>query len=407
MSNQTFLLVVAFVFSAFFSGVETALISARRIQIEVWKKKKKFGSKRALHTLRSPETYLVTTLVGNNIAMVAASSLMALYLEPYFSGLIITLITASILLVAGEIIPKSFARDKASSTLLWSSFILHFIYLLLFPFIFCITKFSQFLLEVMGIPKQDLKSFFSRKDMDMLIHESDLGAVVGRDEKRIISRMVLKGNLRVKDIMIPRTEIIGIQQNATIDDAIQLFDKSGVSRMILFGEDWDEIMGMIHAKDLLIYKPDKLESIQREIVFVPETQYIGECLEEFQTHQIGMAIVVDEYGGTSGLVTIEDILEEYLGEILDEFDNENQLIRNRTEKSADIHARIEIVELNDTFKFRVPQGDYQTFGGYILDRIGKIPKPGETFKMPFGTVKILTATRKRINWIQIKMNSMS
>ncbi len=397
-------LIIAFVFSAFFSGVETALISARRVQIEIWKKKKKWGAKRAQQTLRHPETYLVTTLVGNNIAMVAASSLMALYLEYYFSGFTITLITASILLLFGEILPKSFARDKASLTLLWSSCILHIIYISLYPFIFCIKKFSQFLLKTMGIPKHDLKRFFSRKDMEMLIHESSLDQMVGRDEKRIISRMLIKGSQRVKDIMIPRTEIVGIQISASIEAAKRLFEKSGASRMILFEENLDEVAGMIHAKDLLIHEVPSLYPIRRNILFVPETQYIGECLEELQTKESRMAIVVDEYGGTAGLLTIEDIIEEYLGDILDEFDIENLLIRNRSAKKVDVHARIEIGEFNDMLKLNVPPGDYQTLGGYVLDFLGKIPRPGETFKVPFGTLKILSATQKRINWMQVHFN---
>lgn len=403
MQNNWILLLVAFIFSAFFSGVETALISARRIQVEIWKKKKKAGSKQALHTLRHPETYLVTTLVGNNIAMVTTSSLMALYLEPYFSGIVITLITATILLIAGEILPKSFARDKASSMLLWSSNILHVIYILLYPFIYCITGFSQFLLKMMGIPKQDLKSFFSRKDMELLIHESDIERVVGQEEKQIISRMVLKGNLKVKDIMIPRTEIIGMSISESVKDAVQLFEKSGISRLVLFGDDLDEVVGMIHAKDILLQEPESLVAIQREILFVPETLNIGECLEELRSKEIRMAIVVDEYGGTAGLVTLEDIIEEYLGDILDEFDNENQLIRNRTENNVEIHARIEIGEFNEFLSLNIPQGDYQTLGGYILDRLGKIPRTGETFQFPFGVIKVVSATKKRINWIQIKL----
>ncbi len=401
---QISLLIIAFFFSAFFSGIETALISARRIQIEVWRKRKRPGAQRAYRTLQNPETYLVTTLVGNNIAVVAASSLMAFYLRPYMNGFLITLISTIILLMIGEIIPKSFARDKASSTLLWGSFLLQAIYFLLYPFIKCITLFSKMLLWFVGIPQHDIQRFFSRKDMDMLVHESEADGIMGKSERRIISRMLLKGTYKVRDIMIPRTEIYALEKTCTLQKTISTFRKKGISRMTVFDETLDEILGIVHAKDLIIKHPESLEEILRPVHFVPESQFIGECLQELKSKNMRLAIVVDEYGGTAGLVTMEDILEEFLGDILDEYDIETKWYRNIGQNKIEVHARVEIGELNEKLNLQIPPGDYQTLGGYLLNKLENIPKIGEKIKLRVAEITILSATRKRINWVEIKFH---
>lgn len=398
---QIVFLVIAFLFSAFFSGVETALISARRIQIEVWRKRKRAGAQRAYRTLQNPETYLITTLVGNNIAVVAASSLMALYLHS-LNGFLITFISSTILLIIGEIIPKSFARDKASSTLLWGSLLLQIIYILLYPFIICINLFSKMLLWFVGIPQKDIQRFFSRKDMDMLVHESEADGIMGKSERRIISRMLLKGPLKVRDIMIPRTEIFAIEKTCSLQEASKIFRENGISRMIVFNETLDEILGIVHAKDLLLRSPKVLKDILRPVHFVPESQYIGECLQELKSKNMRLAIVVDEYGGTSGLVTMEDILEEFLGDILDEYDIETKWYRNIEPGKIEVHARAEIGELNDKLKLEIPPGDYQTLGGYLLFKLENIPKMGEKIKLRNAEITILSATRKHINWVEIR-----
>lgn len=395
------LLMVVVICSAFFSGAETALISARRVKLEVWVQRGVRGAKRALRFLHTPEKLLTTTLVGNNIANVAAASLIAVYLEAYFNGFIITVITSLFLLFFAEILPKTLSRDRATTFTLKATLFLRFFYYLLYPFIWIVMTVSQFLLKLIGLESDHVKRFFTRKDLDVLVREGEEWGFVNKEERNLISRLILCGNQKVREIMIPRTEMVVVKINDPVSKASTLFQKTGYSRLPVTGKSVDEIQGMITVRDILLEEPKKIREIMRDILFVPETRIIASLLTEMRRKHVWLAIAVDEYGGTAGMVTLEDIVEEFLGDIQDEFDEELRLYRKISPRYIEVNARVEIEELNKRFKFNLPEGEYQTLGGLLMGRLGHIPKRNEKWETNTCFCVVLSASRKKVNWVRI------
>ena len=387
--------------SAFFSGAETAIISARRIQLEVWVRRGVRGARKAHEFLHYPERFLTTTLVGTNIANVAASSLMAFYLERYLSGFAITAVSVLVLLFFGESLPKSIARERATSFTLRASFFLRFFYRVLYPLIWTVMKLSQWLLKILGLEGGSVKRFFTREDLDLLVQEGERAGIVNAEERRLISRFIIRGNEKARDVMIPRTEMAVVKMDEAMGKVSRVFEKTGYSRLPVMGKSIDEIVGMVTVRDFLLEKPDRIKRILRSVLFVPESRNIASLLREMQKKRMGLAIVVDEYGGTSGLVTLEDIVEEYFGEIFDEADVEENLYRKIGPRQIDVKARVQIEEMNRRFGLHLPEGEYQTLGGLLMERLGHIPKRGEKVDLSDCTIVVLSVFKKRVEWVRI------
>lgn len=369
--------------------------------MEVWVRHGIKGSQRALGFLQHPERFLTTTLVGTNIAVVTASSLMAVYLQHYLNGFVITAVSSLFLLIFGEILPKSIALQRAHLFTLRSVFFLQNFYVLLYPFIWSVMNVSRFLLKIMGLEGESVRRFFTREDLEMLVREGEKVGLVDREESGLISRFILRGNQKVREIMIPRTEITAIKMNETIGRVSKVFEETGYSRLPVMGGDIDEILGMINAKDVLLEKPSRVKQVMRDVLFVPEARNIASLLREMQKKRMGIAIVVDEYGGTAGLVTLEDIVEEFFGEIQDEFDGEMSLYRCIEVDQLEVNAKAPIEELNRRFDLDLPEGEYNTLGGFIMHQLGHIPKPGEKAETAACTLVVLSASRRKVRWVRI------
>ena len=352
--------------------------------------------------LDKPEQFLTTLLVGNNIAVITASSLMAYYLQPHLNGFMITLVSAVLLLVFGEILPKTFCYDRATRLSLYVSDILNGFYWLLFPVIKLVMFLARAVLSIFGIEKDNVKTFYTRKDLELLIREVERTGGVNRDESDMISRFLLKGRQKVREIMIPRTEIEALSLNESVQKATRMFLKNGHSRMPVFEEDIDHITGMITAKDLILEKPESLKDIVRQIVHVPEAGQTDDLLREMRKKGLWIAIVVGEYGGTAGMVTMEDIVEEFFGEIHDEHDEKPAFYRNRTDTSFEVKARADIDDINEQLNLVLPAGEYQTLGGLLINRLESIPQKGESLDLDRYILTVQTATRKKIGWVKIE-----
>jgi magnesium and cobalt transporter len=242
-------------------------------------------------------------------------------------------------------------------------------------------------------------------DLEMLVREGEKAGIVGEEERGLISRFILRGNQKIRDIMIPRTEMTTVKNTASGVEVAVLFEKTGYSRIPVVGRTDDEVLGMITAKDILIHRPVTIQTIIREIHFVPETLTVAELLKEMREKSISMAIVIDEYGGTAGLVAFEDIIEEFFGEIQDEHDDDRSMYRKIAHRRIDVNAKVEIRELNQRFGLDLPEGEYKTLGGLIIDRLGRIPKRGERIDMASCRLVVLSALRKRIDWVRILRNT--
>jgi len=395
------LLASALLLSAFFSGSETAMLGARRIKLEIWAKQGMRRAKAALDILENPERYLVTLLVGNNLATVVFSSVMAMIFTGAWSGYAITAASAVSVLVLGEIIPKSLATDRAS---LWTAQVpygLRFFYALFYPLVKVSMDLSRFTMRRIGLRYMELQRFLSRREMEALVQEGHKHGVVSKRQRELILNFILKGNQKVRDLMIPRTEITAVKLNTPVSGIIDVLVKTGYSRIPVFGKDLDDIRGFIMIKDILVRKPRQARSIVRKILFVPESRGVASFLKEMQEAGVGAAVVVDEYGGTAGFVTIEDIVEAFFGDIQDEHDEVENLFRKVTPYQIDVLARIEVRELNERFGINLPEGGYQTLSGLIQEELGHIPRPGEKIDLPFCTVSVMTSTRKSVGWVRI------
>ncbi|MBN1894846.1 HlyC/CorC family transporter [bacterium] len=395
------LLVTALLLSAFFSGCETAMLGARRIKLEIWAKHGMRRAKDALAMVENPERTLVTLLVGTNIANVLFSSLMAMMFTASWSGWTITAVSSLAVLILGEIIPKSLATDRATLWTARASYVLRFFYALFYPLVRVSMEFSRLMMRRIGLRYLELQRFLSRREIEALVREGHKYGVVNYRQRELILNFILKGNQKVRDLMIPRTEITAVRANTPVSDIVSILIKTGYSRLPVFGKDLDDIRGFIMGKDILVKKPRRIRSIIRDILFVPESRGIASFLKEMQEAGIGAAIVVDEYGGTAGFVTIEDIVEAFFGDIQDEHDEVDNLFRKVTPNQIDVLARIEIRELNERFHLGLPEGGYQTLSGLIQEELGHIPRPGEKIDLPDCTVAVLTSTRKSVGWVRV------
>jgi len=326
---------------------------------------------------------------------------MAVYFKNMFNGFVITAFSSFFLLIFGEALPKSLARDKTGLFIRCAVSPLRILYVVFYPINIIIMNISKLLLKLIKAEDWAVKKFFTRKDLDMLIRESKQSDFIDEEDIGLISKFILRGNKNVGEIMIPRTEILAVSTDDSIGSISEIFEKKGFSRLPLIDKDIDHIIGNINAKDILFKEPENLRDILRPVVFVPESKPIGGLLKEMQRKRLWMAIVVGEYGGTAGLVTIEDILEEFFGEIEDEFDVIPKDIKKINHTSFLAKATNKIEEINKTLDMDLPLGDYNTLGGLIIDKLRYIPQKGEKIELKNCTLQIRTAFKKKIGWVKI------
>ncbi|MBD3289323.1 DUF21 domain-containing protein [candidate division KSB1 bacterium] len=398
---QSTIIIIALVLSAFFSGTETVLLSASKIRLEVMLRKGRKGAHLVKQYADNPEAFITTILVGNNITIVVYSSIFALYLDLYFSKFTGIVISSVLALLVAEIIPKAIGWEFANRLAFKVTPPLKFFQFLFAPITFFLEKVSRLILGIFRMKDQQVKSILTRKDLESFIKESAKAGIVEKEERIIISRIFDFGETKVKETMIPRTEIQGISKESTMADLFDMFVKSGFSRLPVYDGDIDDIIGVVHAKDLFKF-PHGIETIMQEIQHVPETKDALDLLQEFRMTRTSIAIVLDEYGGTSGLVTFEDLVEELFGEIYDEFDLDHDNLFKRLNRYAMlVKARAEIDELNEKFNLKIPEGDYTTIGGYVIDKLGKIPKEGEKIDLDTSIIVVSSASKKKVNEVKI------
>ncbi len=413
------LILLTLVLSAFFSGSEIAFVTANRLRVEVFARRGGFVGKIVSRFLEDPATLLTTTLVGNNLALVIYSTLVALYLESplqaFYGGTVglesgtagaLTLVTQTILaslvvLIFGEIIPKSLLREIANRAVFALAIPLRITYFLLYPMILVARWSASGLIKVI---KADSSSYteFMRRDFELLIEEGMRSGELELDaeEGTLLSNVFAMSTIRLKESMVPRTDVIAMDEQTPLSELQQTFVSTGHSKIPIFRENIDNIVGIAFAYDFFD-RPTSLKEIIRPATFVPETKLSKELLEEFLETKTSIAIVIDEYGGTAGLVTSEDLLEELFGDIKDEFDLDETILRILDEGSVIASGRLEIDELAEKTTISLPDGDYETVAGYLLERLGTIPEARDEFELDGYRFVILQATVSRIDTVRI------
>ncbi len=405
------------VFSAFFSGMEIAFVSSNRMRAEMDKEKSVFTQKILAKFYSHPNGFVSTMLVGNNIVLVVYGILFAQLfdqtlfknLEPEMAVMADTVLSTLVVLFTGEFLPKVFFKSNANKLLTVFSPIAYLFYLLLWP----ISKFATFLarclLRMLGIRMEvkDDDEGFSKVDLDYLVHSSIDSAQKGGEideEVKIFQNALDFSELKVRDCMIPRTEINAVSITCDVSELQQMFIESGHSKIIVYEEDVDHIIGYIHSSEMFRNAAKWKERINT-MPFVPETMAAHKLMKMFMQQKKSLAVVVDEFGGTSGIVALEDIVEEIFGDIEDEHDNSNLTAQQLETGEYLLSARLEIDKVNERFGLDLPESDeYMTLGGLILHYYESFPKLNEIVKIGRFEFKIVKNTMTKILLVKLKVN---
>ena len=404
-------------FSAFFSGMEIAFVSSNRLRAEMGREKNRFSQRIIKIFYQHPNNFVSTMLVGNNIALVIYGILFAKLFDstlfaPLSDGMRVTadtLLSTLIVLFTGEFLPKSVFRSNPNTMLEVFAIPAWICYIVLYPLSRFATLLSKVLLRLFGIRmnKSGEEKEFTKIDLDYLVQSSIDNADNDGDieeEVRIFQNALDFSETKIRDCMVPRTEIDAIEDTTTIDQLKQVFIESGHSKILVFHEDIDHIIGYIHSSDLFSIKDKSFVDLVREISFVPETMLASKLMKQLMQQKRSLAVVVDEFGGTSGLVSLEDIMEEITGEIEDEHDNTNHIAKRISDNEFILSARLEISKINEMFDLDLPESDeYMTLGGLILHEYKSFPKLNEIVRLDHYEFKILKNTATKIELVRLNI----
>lgn len=420
MTTTLTYLLISMLFSAFFSGMEIAFVSSNKLRFEMEKSDNNGIINRIISLFfRTPNNFISTMLVGNNIALVVYGILMAriinaLLIEPtgwtdnkFIEVLIQTLLSTLIILVTGEFVPKTLFKINPNNALRIFALPTYVIYIILYPISRFSTLLSHGIIRLTGtrITEEKSKKAFTKVDLDYLIQSSlqeDQDQKV-EDEVKIFQNALDFSNIKIRDCIVPRTEIQAVEENTPLDELKAKFIESGNSKLIVYRENIDHIVGYIHSSEMFRHQDQWIKNI-REIPIVPETMAAQKLMKMFMQQKKSIAVVVDEFGGTAGIVSLEDLVEEIFGDIEDEHDNTTYVAKEIGEQEYVLSARLEIEKVNEMFNLNLPESDdYLTVGGLILHQYQSFPKLHEVIRFGQFQFKILKVAATKIELVRLKV----
>ena len=397
-----FLAITGIILSIFFSSSEIALISASKLQINVWEKQGKRLSHIANSIIKNKEFYLFCILVGNNLANMLTTSFLTIYLVNNYSVMpqyMVVIIISLLILMFAEIIPKSIIRQFSNIALLLFSPILFIFGIILYPIYFLFNLFIK--------PSSNSSIFkehdYMRDDIQHVYKHVDESIEIEEDQKEMLSNVFTLGKNTAYEVMTPRTKLSMISDNDSLEEALHAFIDSGHSKLPVYNDNIDNIIGVVYLYDLF-KNPNNINEIVKPVNKIPFTKHISDIMTSFQKSNSNLAIVIDEHGGTAGLITAEDIFEELFGEFEDEFDHDEVRSKLKDDGSIITNARIECDEFNKLYNNLIPEGNYETLAGYIISEVGRIPNQGENLFLPIGQILIKKSSSRKIEEIQIFPN---
>ncbi|MCX2744602.1 hemolysin family protein [Mangrovivirga sp. M17] len=422
MSTEVIIIIISLLFSALFSGIEIAFISANKLHLELGKNDTGITARALRNITKRPSLFIATTLTGNTIALVVYGIFMAKILLPvihewlpgYVDNEVVTLIIQTgistlLVLAIAEFLPKSIFLVNPNALLSFFAPIMNILYHILLLFVYPIEILSRFVInKLFRLNYAEDRPAFGLNDLEYYVKETlesnDNDVKVEVNTKILTNALDFK-TVKVRECMVPRTEIVAIDMDdVDIEEVRKSFIDSGHSKILVYKESIDDIKGYCHSMELF-KKPKDLEQILNPIMIVPETMQANELLIQFINEHKSMALVVDEFGGTSGIVTIEDIIEEIFGDIQDEHDEEDWLERKIDDRTYLLSARHEIDDLIDRHEWPIPEGDYDTLGGYILSITEDIPEEGQVIENEFFKITIKTIEEARIDTVELEVKN--
>lgn len=401
--------------SAFFSGMEIAFVSANRFKIEVDRKKGNLSGSIIGGFLEQPSRFISTLLVGNNIALVVYGIVMAKVLEPWIrtfteteSAILVvqTILSTLLILVTAEFLPKAFFRINPNRMLDLFAVPAKVFYVALYPIVWVIDRFSkQILSALFKVKLNEEKMTFGRSDLDEYVNEftsSDEEQEVD-SEIKIFRNALSFSDIKVRECMIPRTEIIAVDIETDINDLKEKLVDTGLSKILIYRDDIDNIIGYVHSFELF-QRPNSIKNIIRPISLVPESTKVKDLLKQFGQQRRSVAVVLNEYGGTAGMVTVEDIVEEIFGDIEDEHDTEELVEEKLSENEYRLSARLEIHYINEAFNLDFPESDnYTTLAGYIIEHYQSIPQLDEVIRVEDFEFTVTKVDSTRIDEVMLRV----
>ena len=405
-SLEISLLTLSIVLSGFFSSSETALIAVSRFKIDLFIKKEKKGAATLRKLKDMPHRMLITLLICNNVVNIGASVLattIALQVFPNNALAFATGIMTFIILIFGEIVPKNLATAHSAGISLFVAPIIYYLNMALYPLVIF---FDFITVKIFRVKTREAR--ITEEEVRNIIDIAKEEGGIDKQEKEMIHKIFKFDDIDVDEIKVPRTDIEGIDVNSKLKDALELIKKQKFSRLPVFEEEKDKIVGIFYFKDALTEINKKtydipIDKLMRKPLFIPETKKIDETLKLLQKKKQQMAIIVDEHGGTSGLVTMEDILEEIVGEIRDETEKVEPEFRKIGKKEWKVLGKADIEDVNKKLKMKLKvEEEYDTFSGYILDKLGRIPKNNEEIDLKSAQITIKKVEDNRILEVVVK-----
>lgn len=425
MDSSALIIILSLILSAFFSGMEIAYVSSNKIHIEIAKKQNDFIAKTLIKLTAKPSKFIATMLIGNNIALVVYGFLMGKKLVEWFADLVptnyvfidymltdLSLLTQTVLstlliLITAEFLPKVFFQIYANSLLKFFAVPAYFFY-------FLFTWISDF---VIWISNMILKGVFKTggEDVQLAMTKVELGNYISEQmesveehdevdsEIQIFQNALDFSDVKAREVMLPRTEIIAVEINDSIKNLNALFTSSGLSKILVYKDSVDDIVGYVHSFELF-KKPKDIKSVIRGVEFVPETMLIKDVLNVLTKKRKSISVVIDEYGGTSGIITVEDIIEELFGEIEDEHDTVELTEEKIDDHNYKFSARLEVDYINEAYKLDLPKCEnYETLGGLIVDETEEIPQVNDRIQIQNYLFTILEVSNTKINLVALKV----
>ncbi len=408
---ELIIIAVSLVLAALAASAETSLTSISRVRLRTLVEQKVPQAIVVERLHRDPNAYLSTILIFNTVAIIMASSaatLLAIRLyQDRVPEWLVSLVLSLAVLVLCEITPKTISLQRAERVALRMARLVSGATWVMRPVVFVLTAITRLILRMLGGKTQVRGPFVTEEELKMLVSVGEEEGVLEEEEREMIHGIFEMGDMRVREVMVPRTDLVAIEVKEPVEKAVELVTKHGHTRIPVYEGNLDHIVGVLYAKDLLraVVRGEQkaLREIARKPYFTPESNKVQDVLRDLRKNRVHMAIVVDEYGGTAGAVTIEDILEEIVGPIQDEYDiGEEDEIQFISPNEVVLDGRVSVDDVNELLKLEIAADDYDTIGGYVLNQLGAAPKVGATLKLGNAELRVEAVQGTRIKKVRIK-----
>jgi CBS domain containing-hemolysin-like protein len=416
MLSTILYIIITLILIGFFSGVEIAFVSTNKLNIELKRKQGSYAGKVLSKFMENPATFIGTSLVGINICLVVYGLLMTELTDVMFNAVglphneylrlfLDTIIATIVVLFLAEFIPKAIFRSKPESILSFLTLPIQFFYYLLYPIAQLFVRISEFILRYLfGVRINEEKTIFSRVDLEHFVKQMRIGHDIDNEDdsnSELFENALSLSKVKIRECLIPRNEIEAVSINTSVEEVKNIFIETKRSKLIVYEDNIDNVVGYLHSIDAL-KKPKDIKSVMHSIPMVPETMITVDLLNQFTKERKSIAWVVDEFGGTAGIVTMEDILEEIFGEIHDEYDEEEYIEKQLSSNEYIFSGRLEIDYLNEKYHFDLPVEDAETLSGFIIENHESIPKQKERIIVGNYEFVMLHVSDTRIETVKVK-----